>query len=963
MACAEGASRGSAGTGRLRALALALAGLGALTAGEPSIAVFSEPLFPSFAGVQGLMPDEVRQALAAAGLPARLVDAAELADPGRFSSRNCAVLVHLYGNTFPLAAVESLRAYRQAGGGVISFGVPFCHPCIEKGVAGWSTTGEEADLVTRTARGRNGTPGVLLRRVGTGEGIWVGLWSAKARAGPGTRWTVGAWVQSHGQFGDADRLYARFWDRTGRFLGQTGPAMPPEARDWTALGAEVTTPPQTHAIDLCLALFRPGEVTCDDLGLAPADSPTANRLRDPGFDRLPAQQWHDTGHVGEYLGHNGLGMGSFHIVNTNGQLAYRPPRGDPLGLAEVRYPALAPAPQAVIDEASFPATDRLLPVIASLGPDGDPAGYGTVLIEHGCAEFAGAIDVWAGYPAPPPRQALQVILHACAYALQKKGLLEAAVAESAHQAARDLPAESGRRVYPERPAMARGALLPKSPAPADRIVVTSPLGLSWEEQILLRALQGLVNRRQPEVYLADAWTEAVSAGREVETMDDPLTLIDRYRESAAGAVVYDPAFPPGINVAVSLAGARDLLPCTAELAQRFGLPIREDLRGRWTDLADAYEWATEQVLPACSREVVCHIKQGEPLTLTAAEMSASMADYLVAHRVFSFHLNRAFSQRERQVVERILAAYPALTPVIGYFGPEPGGAPNLTNEWDCVEITSRLGRPFIFTVNGNLSFHSGLPSIRGRQTTREPPRLDRSKAYVCFYLSDGDSPSTWYNTACRWTDKARGTVPIGWSFPVAALDVCPLPAERFLREATPLDELVMACSGIGYCYPGFFGTQVENGDRLLGSFLAETSRAIERSAMPILHVHHHGGTTDATLRRFAAETPGIRAVFADYGRTRTGYAESHFAAGGVPVLHCLTTGGSLAVREGRLADEMLAQIVAVAPTQRPAFILAFGIYWFMGPDQVKSIVDRLPADIVAVRPGELADLYREALRP
>jgi len=953
---------------RLRAsvlgvLILGLAGLGAGAAAEPSIAVFCEALFPAFAGAQGLMPDEAREALADAGLPARLVDAAELTDPARFNARNCAVLVHLYGNTFPLSAFESIKAFRQGGGGVVSFGVPFCHPCTEKGVAGWSTTGQDGDLVTRTPHGRNGTPGVLLRRVGTDEGVWAGFWSPKLRADPGTRWALSAWVRSRGRFGEADRLYVRFWDRTGRFLGQTGPAFPPDAAEWTALRGEATAPPETHAIDLCLALFRPGEVAGDDLSLAPADRPDANRLRDPGFERIPAQQWHDTGHVNDYLGHNGLGMGGFRIVDANGTFAYLPRAGDPLGLAGIEIPASAPAKQAVMDESTLPAADRLFPLVATVGRDGNPAGYGIVLIEHGCKEFSGAVDVWAGYPAPPRRQALQVVLHACAYALQKKGLIDAVTAESARRAARAFPQAAERRTYAGRPAVARPALLPKSPLPAERIVVTSALGLAWEEQILLRAVQGLANRRQPQLYIADAWTEAVSAGRQVENVDDPLTLIDRYRQYAGGAVIYDPAFPPGIGVAVSLAGARDLLPCTPELAQRFGLEVREDLRGRWTRLADAYAWAAEKVLPSCTQEAVCHIKQGEPLTPTAAEMSASLVDYLVAHRVFSFHLDRAFSQGERQVAERILGAYPALTPVIGYFGPEPGGAPNLANEWDCVEITSRLGKPFIFTVNGNLSFHSGFPSIRGRQTSREAPRLDRSKAYVCFYLSDGDSPTTWYNSACRWNDPSRGTVPVGWSFPVAALDVCPLVAERFLREATPMDELVMACSGIGYCYPEVFGTQIEGGEGLLDDFLAETGQAVGRSGMSILHVHHQGGTTDATLRRFASGTPGLRAVFADYGRTRSDYAQSHFAAGGVPVLHCLTSGGSQDCREGKLADEMLAQIVAAAPAQRPAFILAFGIYWFMGPDQVKRIIERLPADIVAVRPGELAGLYRQAQAP
>ncbi|NCO41443.1 MAG: hypothetical protein COZ06_17530 [Armatimonadetes bacterium CG_4_10_14_3_um_filter_66_18] len=923
-----------------------------------TIAVFDEPLFPVFAGAQGLMPDDVRAALTEAGLAATLVDAATVADPARFNAQAFPVLVHLYGNTFPLVAIEALRKFRAAGGSVVAFGVPFCHACVEKGVAGWSTTGEEVDLVTRTLDGRNGTPGVLIRRTGTADRIWTGMWSPKVRAEPGTRWRVSAWVRGRGERGEADRLYVRFWDRTGKFLGQQGPGFPTDANDWAEISEEVTTPDATRAIDVCLAVFRPGEVVCDDLALVETAQPGRNRLADSGFDHLPAQQWHDTGHVSDYLGHDGLGMGGFRIVESNGQFRYAPPRGDPVGLDGVVFPPVAPGNQAVLDETSLPAQDRVFPLLATLGADGDPGGYSVGLIEHHCDQFRGAVDMWAGYPAPPSRQALQVVLTACATLLEKKALLSAAAAEVVRRYARSLPEETD-RIYPLVPARPRDSVLPKSPPPGNKLVVASLMGLSWEEQILLRALQGLVNRREPTVYFDDAWTEQVAEGRERELVDDPFDLLDRYREAAAGAVLYDPDFPPGINVAVSMAGARDLLPCTAELAERFGIPVKEDLRGRWTTLADAYAWASEHVLPECTTDVVCHIKQGEPLSPTAAEMSASMVDYLVVHRVFSFHLNRAYSRRERQVVEALLAKYPAQTPVIGYFGPEPGGAPNLTNEWDCVDITSRLGKPFIFTVNGNLSVHSGFPSLHGRQTRREPPRYDPSKVYVAFYLSDGDSPTTYYNTACRWNDAARGRVPIGWSFPVAALDVCPLVAQRYYGEATPLDEFVMACSGLGYCYPQVYGSRIEGGDALLGGFFADTARGVERAGRSVVHVHQQGGTTDATLRRYATEIPGLRAVFADYGRTRTDYATSHFTAGDVPVLHCLTTGGNRDSTDEKAADEMLAQILEVTPKEHPAFIVAFGIYWFMGPDEVESVIKRLPSNYVAVRPSELAELYRQ----
>ena len=102
----------------------------------------------------------------------------------------------------------------------------------------------------------------------------------------------------------------------------------------------------------------------------------------------------------------------------------------------------------------------------------------------------------------------------------------------------------------------------------------------WDQQHLLAALQGLVNRDRPRLYVLavgpDAkidryWLKKLRAKRQwlaewsLHPQRDLLELVARFRPLIRGAVVWDERVPATALVASTAAGVEDLLPVRFDL--------------------------------------------------------------------------------------------------------------------------------------------------------------------------------------------------------------------------------------------------------------------------------------------------------------------------------------------------------------------------------------------------------------
>lgn len=93
---------------------------------------------------------------------------------------------------------------------------------------------------------------------------------------------------------------------------------------------------------------------------------------------------------------------------------------------------------------------------------------------------------------------------------------------------------------------------------------------AWDHVHAVATLQGIVNRREANLYVLfvesggrcvdQYWLGRMSepgqwlAGRKRAMVPNLAALIDRYKKSIKGAVVYDPAVPATSNLASTIAG-------------------------------------------------------------------------------------------------------------------------------------------------------------------------------------------------------------------------------------------------------------------------------------------------------------------------------------------------------------------------------------------------------------------------
>ncbi len=208
---------------------------------------------------------------------------------------------------------------------------------------------------------------------------------------------------------------------------------------------------------------------------------------------------------------------------------------------------------------------------------------------------------------------------------------------------------------------------------------------NWSETHLVAALQGLVNRKVPQLYVYAVSEDAGQPGAidrfwltEIQAPGQWLTkrplkpilhledLVNTFRHDVKGVVLYDYAVPATSNVASTVAGCDDLLPIPYDPAPGSvysrlvihgpHLPVKVSLirdngqslfDGSHTGSAkdDAYLWAKEHYLDTgkCSSGVMAYCLDAWWLNFPdrGAPNAHSLTnhDYFIAHRAFFFDLS------------------------------------------------------------------------------------------------------------------------------------------------------------------------------------------------------------------------------------------------------------------------------------------------------------------------------------
>ena len=917
----------------------------------PHVAVFAQPGFPYYMVSTGVSPASIARGLEKAGVRADLLDVGALSDPAVLNVRDYTALVMPYGNTFPQQALANLQAFHHAGGCLVLSGVPFTHPCVCMSAAGWTSNrgwGENARTSTQAHTGR------LSLELKGRAGDWEGVASARRPVKPGQGVELSSWVQeARGSDKGDDWVFARFFNRAGDFVAQSGAKITPGS-GWHFVTAKFVVPAGADTLDVSAQIRSAGRtVRIDDIALSVDEKDVP--LPNPGFE-TPGRDWSDMGHHGEaaLFGPDGMGVGGF---APGGTAPVKIAAGDPLALASLgRDWSKGGSPQ-VIDTQSLPAGDTVIPALV----EGDrPVA---ALIVHNDAAFRGAVDGWTKHPDTGDSDAYdteQILERTAVAILVKKGLV---TPEQQHN---DLAVLDGlpKPVILSNlklPDMPRPYLTfqPTMPAPARHLYVADVSSLTRDEKVLLISLQGIVNRAQPRIYLEfDAddrfWFEQMQ--KQGQT-DDPIPVVDAdsllgtFRKDIKGAVVADPNIYLSPCVAVDLAGIDDLVISTPELAKKFNLPIRQDLRGRFTDDADALRYARTELWPRLNPYL--------SICLDPPLLDSGAIDQIIAARGSCFWVTGPKAQdkpgantaAEKAELEATLAQMPLNAVVRGFWWHGDGQG---LDEGPGVSLGSRFGKVTVVSdYVSNFSVLGGvqIPSLK-QKLQPAAPKLDRSKVYVAITMSDGDNLCTWRGFFRQYfTDPDHGKFPVGWGMGPTLIDCAPTIAKWYYDHAAPTDEFLCDVSGIGYIYPPDWATALKDRDGAFKSFYDWTQQYMKRMDMHTLRLMN---VRTEDIPHVGSLLPAVQFLMPDYGFAgeRTYSQFTYSLPTGQAVFRAMMSDRG----PQRLADQIRTRVGAT----RPAFANAFVWNWGSKLSDLKKMLEILGPDYVAVTPSQLYALYQEA---
>ena len=399
------------------------------------------------------------------------------------------------------------------------------------------------------------------------------------------------------------------------------------------------------------------------------------------------------------------------------------------------------------------------------------------------------------------------------------------------------------------------------------------------EKVLLIGLQGLANRTEPRLYIvhaADFPWEITGPLKdfyerkhgvhftELATAEEALAHLAQY---AKGYVVWDPAVMPTMNVAYTIAGLEDALvvtPALIPLAEKHGLKLIDDLRGRYTGRTDAqiFADAKQRYWARCSHDqLLLDGGQRGDIRIPA------IADWGVRQKMFFHELSANPIHAEELALEKQF--FSELNPGGTIFGWHVYGK-------DTEEQHTTLISTYGLKMEGlqslpNLSFNCqftftpGFKFTNHHHVARDAKLAAQDKVYISFVQSDGIGIGV-------WTKPGRGRMPLAWGAIMGWVKFSPAALEYFHESATPADYFIGGLSGPSYMYPNHipanrFGLLMKEASDLMAVLDERIFEIMDNSAAD--GNLGNADLTKETVDRYYANFPAVTGFINGYGPART----------------------------------------------------------------------------------------------
>ncbi len=409
--------------------------------------------------------------------------------------------------------------------------------------------------------------------------------------------------------------------------------------------------------------------------------------------------------------------------------------------------------------------------------------------------------------------------------------------------------------------------------------------LDWQvagglpEKVLLLSLQGLANRTAPQLYVVHppefqweitaplfSFYERKHGVKftELKTADEALT---KFAGAAKGYVVWDPAIPATMNVALTIAGLEDALvvtPALIPLTEKHGLKPIDDLRGRYTGQSDAqiYSDAVARYWSRCSRDSIM-LLGGH----AGAVRQPAVADWGIRQKMFFHDLSaNPKHPEELALAQRLLGELHPGATVFGWHS----YAKDTEEQWTTLLSGYGLKMEGLHNLpnlsfNCQFTFTPGFKFTNTPHVARDAKLTADKKVYLSFVQSDSIGIGV-------WTKPGRGKLPFAWQVTMNWTKFSPAALEYFHESATPNDYFIGGLSGPGYMYPNHIPA-----DRFPGLMkeARELMAVLDEHILEIMDNSAADGNvgnadlTKETVDRYYAAFPDVIGFINGYGPART----------------------------------------------------------------------------------------------
>jgi len=681
-------------------------------------------------------------------------------------------------------------------------------------------------------------------------------------------------------------------------------------------------------------------------------------------------QWKDLGHVPYFgPGSNGVDTGGFGGPMPEDKHARVSIPGHPLHLVESMLPNDEGNLQ-WLDPQSLTAGDQVIPLV-NIG-SGDEQHPAAALIRHLGAGFHGARDVWMGQVAEGPDEsdrylAGQMLMRGIFWCKLEKGELttdafRSALAELDQiQKPEPLP---GNLPYAVTPRPWGDTYLPKSKPPARQLLAVDVQGLSAGERVAITCLQGLTSRDQPRIWIVRGqedrtwldWHKEKGYIDGYTVVTNWPDLFKEFSNAYKGAIIPDPAFYRGDLLAVDVAECENLIVATPELAQKLGIPVKIDLRGRFKTYAEGMRWVWTNYKSQLSRHL-CRFMY--PPLLADCTFAYDFQWHSVMFWVVG-PVDEVKPGADRFAERRLMAEiFSEMDPNIAVLGYPYAGDGVGMGEGEGVAFASRYAKGLVCSdYLANACVMSGVRIDRLTQPQQpSAPPLNKNDIYIALVMSDGDNENEWLGVYRQcFLDSSFGKFTLAYGMGPPIRELMPAVAQWFYEHATPQTEFIADVSGVAYTQVRNYGLAYAKPDRLLNGFLDWTAHSMEAMGM---HTVRTADSDDELNERYAKALPFCHSIFAGMGHEwdrekRHGIDQFTYSSpSGMPIFNNVTTWD-----QG--ADGFLNEIREQVRTNRPAFVNGF-VGGFSSPSLIfTKIYERRDTNMVFVTPTQLATLYRDA---